>query len=514
MKVEWAVKGRSKARKEDVTNDIDRNLSWLKDYLGYGESFDIIVREFRLGARRAALVYIDSFIDSSVITLVTKALFRAPDTALEHATLHNLLSRHVPYVEISPETDLKTAADQILAGPVGLVVDGVSHVVVLDVRKYPDRSPSEPSMERVMRGPHDGFIETLVFNTVLIRRRLRDPNLRVEAMQVGRRSKSDVAVLYLKDVANPYFVRQVRKRLKSIDIDAMTMSERSLSEWIVQKPWYNPFPLVKFTERPDVAAEHITEGHILVMIDATPNAIILPVTFFSFLQSIEEYHEDVMVGTYLKWIRFLGLLFSWVGPPLWFALFASGMHLPGGWDVLLKPTTMKVPIFWQLVGAEIGVDFLRLALMFSPSPLTQSMGFLGAILLGNIAVKANLIDAEVIVYVAIAAVGTFTSPDFDFGLSIRLLRFFLLLVTGVGLLMHAVWAGFAIGVLIPLAFLAQSRSFGMSYLWPLIPFNGNTLFNELGRKPLNRKMFRPNLTLPRDRTHQPPPRKRMRRRPR
>lgn len=504
MDVKYHAHGEAQVKSEAVRSNLKDNLQWLKDYLGYKETFDLIVRELKIGARDAALVYIDSFVAQTDLTLVMQELFKAPDDSLDYPSLQKLLNRHVPFIEITPETQLDQAAVQILSGPAALLVDGITHVIVMDVRKYPDRSPSEPSLERVLRGPKDGFIETLVFNTILIRRRLRDPNLRIEMFEVGRRSKADVAMIFIKDIANDFFVRQIRKRIRDINVDALTMSEKALQEWVLHKPWWNPWPNSRFTERPDVAAEHLTEGHILLMIDTSPNAMILPVTFFSFLQSVEEYHEDVLIGSYLKWVRFFGIFFSWIGPPLWYALLVARVTLPGGWNVLLHPSTTQVPLFWQLLAAEVGVDLLRLALTFSPDPLTQSMGFFGAILLGDVAIKAKMVDPEVMVYVAIAAVGTFTAPDIDFGMAIRLLRAFLLFLVGVGAIFGWVWAGFGVGLAIPIAVALRTNSFGIAYLWPLWPFNRSAMAAELIRKPLNRKIMRPALTLPRDRTHRRP----------
>lgn len=503
-RVHYQVKGKAQVEPEAVSQNLTTNMTWLKQYLGYKESFDILVRDFKIGSRRAAIICVDSFIDSTLLTLIMDQLQKASEEAVSHTGVQAVLSQLVPYVEVTPETKLDQTADQILAGPIALLIDGLSHAIVVDIRKYPGRQPSEPSIERVLRGPQDGFVETLVFNTILVRRRLRDPNLRMEAMQVGRRSKSDVVIMYIKDIANEFFVSQIRQRLKDINVDALTMSEKAIQEWIVRKPWWNPFPNGKFTERPDVAAEHLTEGHVLVMIDTTPNALILPVTFFSFLQSVEEYHEDIMVGTYLKWVRFVGVFMSWVLPPLWYALVVTHAHLPGAADILLKPKVLDIPLFWQLVGLEVGVDLLRLALTFSPDPLTQSMGFFGAILLGDVAIKAKLIDAEAMVLVALAAVGTFTAPDIDFGMAIRLLRGFLLLMTGVGTIAALTWGGFAAGLIVPLIMLLTMNSFGVSYVWPLIPFDFRGVLSQLSRKPLNRKYLRPALTLPRDRTHRRP----------
>lgn len=503
--VRYKVHGKGAVAKQEVSESLDENLQWMKRYLGYKESFDILVREFEVAKTKCALVCVDSFIDSTVLTLIMNQLETLPESALKHPTMEGLLNHTIPYIEVAPVGELEAAANQVLAGPVAFLVDGVKHVVVVDIRKYPGRNPSEPSLERVLRGPKDGFVETLVFNTLLVRRRLRDPNLRIEASQVGRRSKSDVVMMYIKDIADDNLVKLLRQRLKAIDGDAMTMSEKALQEWIIKKPWWNPFPNGKFTERPDVAAEHLAEGHVLVMIDTSPNALIVPVTLFSFLQSVEEYHEDVMTGTYLKWVRFLGVLFSWVIPPLWYALVITHVHLPGKLDILMKPKVTDIPLFWQLVGLEIGVDLLRLALTFSPDPLTQSMGFFGAILLGDVAIKAKLIDAEPMVLVALAAVGTFTVPDIDFGMAVRLVRFFLLICTGLGAAIALPWLGFAAGIIIPGVIMFTNDSFGVSYVWPIVPFNPKAALAQLARKPLNMKIYRPALTHPKDKTHRRPP---------
>lgn len=497
--------GKAHVDEEKVSGDLETNLGWLKRYLGYKETFDLLVREFDIGERKAAVVCIDSFVSGTELTLIMETFLGTEKTASNAASLTEMMSRHVPYVDVSTEKDLVKTADQVMSGPVAVLVDGIDEAIIVDVRKYPDRKPSQPSLERTLRGPHDGFIETLIFNTIMIRRRLRDPNLRIEIHEVGRRSRSDVALIFIKDVANDFFVQKVRKRIQAIDVDALTMSEKAIQEWIVKTEWWNPFPVTKFTERPDVAAEHLTEGHVLVMIDTSPNALILPVTLFSFLQSVEEYHEDVIPGSYLKWVRLLGMLFAWVGPGLWLTLVMNHVRLGGGWDILVHPTVTSIPVFWQMAAAEVGVDLLRLALIFAPDPLGQSMGFFGAVLLGSVAIKAKLLDAEVMIYVVIAAVGTFTSPDIDFGMTLRLLRAFLLIMIGLGSLAGVSWAGFALGVLVPIAILAKTRPFEASYLWPLKPFSGSFLLAQLMRKPLTEKVMRPPLTMPHDPTHRRPP---------
>jgi stage V sporulation protein AF len=495
------------SRRREVTDEdrerYDRALATLKRDLGYQESFDILVKEMTVGGRRAALISVDSMVDTTVLTLLMHYLTSNHREVQDLASVKGLVRDAIPFVEVETTERVDEARDQVLAGPAILMVEGVPGFVVIDVRTYPARDPSEPSLERVIRGPRDGFVETLVFNTVLVRRRIRDPRFRIESFQVGDRSKTDVVMMYIKDIANAHFVDEVRRRLKAIKVDGLTMSEKALEEWVMKKPWWNPFPNARFTERPDVAAEHLMQGHVLIMADTSPNAMIVPVTFFSFLQSAEEYHEGVMVGTYLKWVRTFGVLFSLLGPPLWFVLYQAHMHLPGGYRVLVNPQTTAIPVIWQILGAEVGVDLLRLALMFSPNSLSQSMGFFGAVLLGDIAVKAGLLDAEVLVYVAVAAVGTFAAPDLDFGLAIRFWRVVLLVLVAVFELWKAPWVGFGVGLAAFVMMAMNASSIGISYLWPLLPLNVRALTSALSRKPLNRLVLRPALTLPTDKRRQP-----------
>jgi len=225
--VRGQVRRHAKAHRSQPPSEGYRSaLAWLKRELGYHESYDIIVREFTLNGKAASLLYIDSMIDGTLTTLLLQRLLQEGSGQPEPETVDDLLHRLVPYSEVSVAKSLAEARDQLLAGPALLLVDGVEHPLVLDVRQYPDRNPDEPNLERVIRGPRDGFVETLVLNTVLVRRRLRDPRLRIEAFQVGTRSRADIALLYVRDIANDHFVATVRERLQAIDTDSLTMSEK------------------------------------------------------------------------------------------------------------------------------------------------------------------------------------------------------------------------------------------------------------------------------------------------
>jgi len=262
-----------------VSANLKENLDFLKAHLGVGESFDVLVREFKVGGKEAALFFIDGFAKDDVLTWIMQSLFRVVREQIAVKGYEKLLQSHLPYIEVDEINTLEDAETKILSGALVLFIDGEKTAIELDAREYPARSPQEPDVERVTRGSRDGFVETLIFNTALIRRRVRDPRLRVEYLTVGRRSKSDVCVVYLKDVAHPELVESIRGRIDKIDVDGLPMAEKSLEEFIA-RTGFSPFPKVRYTERPDVAAVHILEGHVIVIVDTSPSVMIAPATIF------------------------------------------------------------------------------------------------------------------------------------------------------------------------------------------------------------------------------------------
>lgn len=265
--------------------DYQDNLDYFRQELGDGESFDIIFREIRVAGRNAVLICLDGFVKDEVLTEVMQSLFAMKkDLFSTSSSLKLTLEKTIPYIELATEGRIDQLLFYVLSGSILMIVDGLDEAFVIDARTYPSRSPEEPDIERVVRGSRDGFTETLVFNTALLRRRIRDPHLRIELLQIGRRSKSDVALCYINDIANPDMVKQIRDKTRQIDIDAIPMAEKSVEELIVPGTWWNPFPRVRYTERPDVAAVHLLEGHVLVVVDTSPSVIIAPATYFHHVQ--------------------------------------------------------------------------------------------------------------------------------------------------------------------------------------------------------------------------------------
>lgn len=477
-----------------VSRDLYANLSYLKEKLGYGVSFDVVVREIEIGGTPAAMVFVDGFVKDTVTLNIFRTLMDLKPEQVANDSIEQLARQHIGYLEVNTVKSLDEVVDQVLAGPLALLVDERDAAVIIDARTYPARSPDEPDLERVIRGSRDGLVETLVHDTALIRRRVRDPGLRVELLKVGRRSKTDVALMYIQDVANPKLVDKIKRRIERIDIDGIPMAEKTVEEFITyDKPWWNPFPVVRYTERPDVAAIHLFEGHVLVLVDTSPSIMILPVTLFHHLQHAEEYREDVLVGMYLRTVRGLGILASWLITPLWLAVALNPALLPPALSFIGPREPGSVPLFWQFVIAELGIDLIRIALIHTPNALASSLGFIGAVIFGQLATQVGLFANETVMYVVLAALGSFTTPSVEFGLAVRLMR--LLLVFAAGLFSLP---GIAAGLALMFIVLAATKSFGVPYLWPLLPFNGKALWNTLIRRPVPADGSRPLVLSPRD----------------
>ena len=477
-----------------IQPELEANLEYLRRTLGAGESFDILIKPSRFAGRDAVLVGVDGLVKTDVLLRIMQALavFK-PDpaaTADDQLLFTQIFAEGIGFLEVDPVTTLDDVVDKVLAGPVALLVDGLDRAFVIDVRTYPGRGIQEPPLEKVLRGPHDGFTETLVFNTALIRRRLRDPQFRAEIVHVGRRSKTDVALVYLKDVASPALVESVRARLQELETDAVPMAESAIVEHLIgPRRWWNPFPLVRFTERPDVAAVHLIEGHLLILVDTSPSAIILPTTLFHHLQHAEEFHENATVGTWARLVRYTGVLLAWLGPALWVALVLDKDRLGGVQEAWLRILGPRKPagigLEWQFILGEVGIELIRLALIHTPEALSTSLGIIGAVLIGQLAVQVGLFTNEAILYIALAALGTFATPSVELAQAFRLVRVLLLILAGsLGI------PGFLIGLLVSFVLLVSTRSFGVPYLWPLVPFDGRALVRMLVRQPTTVRVAR------------------------
>ncbi|WP_027407796.1 spore germination protein [Anoxybacteroides tepidamans] len=478
--------------KQAVSTSLYENVAYLRERLGVGKSFDVIHLDVEYAGRQMAFFMIDGFVKDDLLHLIMKFFARLPKDALEENALEKLLKTYIPYIELEKTDDLNRVVDAVLAGPTALVVDGIAYAILIDARTYPVRGPQEPDMERVVRGARDGFVETIVFNTALTRRRVRDRTLRMEYMQVGRRSKTDICVCYIEDIANPEIVHSVKEAISKIDTDGLPMGEKTLEEFISGRHW-NPYPVVRYTERPDTAAVHLYEGHVLVMVDGSPSVLIMPATFWHHLQHAEEYRNKPVVGAYLRFVRFLAVWASIFLLPLWYLLMKEPERLPDALAFIGKATKGELPLLAQLITIELGIDMLRMAAIHTPSSLATALGLVAALMIGGIAVQVGIFSNEVILYFSMATIGTFATPSYELGLANRLVRIGLLIATA----LFGVY-GYIIGITLWLLMLARMKSFTVPYLWPFIPFSYRAMRDVLVRSPIPLKNRRPTVLHPRD----------------
>lgn len=478
--------------KHMVTTNIEENLAYLNQSLAVDKSFDVIRLDVVYAERKMALFLIDGFVKDDILHYLMKVLLRLKPEDLEPDPLEKLLKTYIPYVEVEATDDLDKIIDNVLAGPTALVVDGLNKAILIDARTYPVRGPQEPDMERVVRGARDGFVETIVFNTALTRRRVRDRSLRMEYMSIGRRSKTDVVVCYLEDVANNHFVEEVKEALQKIDTDGLPMAEKSIDEYITGRYW-NPYPIMRYTERPDTVATHLYDGHVIVFVDGSPSALITPSTFWHHLQHAEEYRNKPLVGAYFRLVRFLAVWASLFILPLWYFFAENPNYLPAALSYVGPNDMGNIPLIIQFLLIEVGLDMLRMAAIHTPSALATALGLVAALMIGGIAVEVGLLSNEVILYLSLAAIGTFATPSYELSLANRLIRLGLLVVTAIfGL------PGFIISVTAFILYLVQMQSLGIPYLWPFIPFSYRSLRDVIIRIPIPLKNRRPKVLHPKD----------------
>ena len=441
----------------------------------------MVGREVSVGGRRARLWVVNGYAEDALIErmigrlLAVGSLKGVPDLAA-------FLAAYVTVPDAAAVTEVHDMVMGVFAGKTLLVIDGYDGGILLDAKEYPTRSVQEPDTSKVLRGSHDGFVESIMANAALLRRRIRDPALTLERHQVGGRSQTDVALVYMAGEANEKYLEQLRQKLKAIDVGSISMSQESVAECIVPKQWWNPFPKIRYTERPDVATASIMEGSILLMIDNTPSVMLLPTTLFSFAEEINDYYFPPLIGTYLRIIRLVVLFLTVFITPLWYLLVKNGDILPGELEFLLVEDEYFVPLIVQLLLVELIVDILKLASLNTPDALSNSFSMLGALILGDFAVQARWLVPEVLVYMAFVAVAGYAQHSYEMGYACKLVRMVLLIL----IWLWDSW-GFAIGVIGVVALIASTKTVvGKGYLYPLIPFNGKKLMRLLRRRPISR----------------------------
>ena len=373
----------------------------------------------------------------------------------------------MPYVEVTAIDQVDLLLQNLLSGVTCLLIDGYDACIGLDCRSYPMRSVDEPSKDKALRGSKDGFVETLVFNTALIRRRIRSPRLSMEILTAGKTSRTDIVVCYMEDRVDRKLLREIRGRIHAIKVDALTMNQESLAECIYERKWFNPFPKFKFTERPDAASAAILEGNIVILVDNSPQAMIVPTSIFDIVEEADDYYFPPVTGSYLRLSRFLIALITLFLTPVFLLLFQNPQWIPSWLSFIQIKDPVNVPIVWQFFMLELAIDGLRLAAVNTPSMLSTPLSVVAGIVLGQFTVDSGWFNAEVMMYMAFVAIANYTQSSYELSYALKFMRLIMLALTA----LFDVW-GFLAGLLITIVAIAGNKTIaGKSYIYPLFPLN-------------------------------------------
>ena len=455
----------------------DRFTAELTDKLYIGQSFDVVKRIISLDDGRACgLFYVSGFVDNSTMELVLEYFIRYKETGK--------LNERVAFGEVSEADNADDAVTAILSGGTAFVIEGMEKIIIVFCRRYPNRGIEEPDNEKVLKGPRDGFGESMINNTALIRRRIRDPKLTFKLAQCGRRTKTDIAVCYIEDKVDKKFLAAVMKKIGSIDLEAVSFGEQSIAEQLVKQRWYNPFPKVRYTERPDSAAAMILEGSVVVISDNTPEVIILPTSIFDFLQEADDFYLPPLTATYFRFVRLIILLLTLFMLPAWYLLVSNPQYIPEWLSILKIKEQAAVPVIVQIFMIEFIIDGLKLASLNTPQVLGNSFSVIAGLILGEMAVNIGWFVPEVILYLAFITIANFTQPSYELAYSLKFMRLILLILSAV----FNIW-GFVLGVVLVFLLIVSNKTVDNSrgYLYPLIPWNGDALLRFFVRVRLKNK---------------------------
>ena len=466
-------------REEKLTGQLSRDMQYLNGALDVEKNFDVIYRVINIGGREACMYLVDGFCkDDLVQKLLQYFMDLTPDKMPED--MHGLSKQFPPYVEVEIEDRCGVLVDSLLSGMFLLLLDGYEKALVIDSRTYPSRGVEEPEKDKVLRGSKDGFVETIVFNTALIRRRIRNSDLHMEMLNAGKSSKTDIVLCYMKDRVDEDFLTAVRRKIQSIQVDALTMNQESLAECLYQRKWYNPFPKFKYTERPDAAAAQVLEGNIVILVDNSPSAMILPVTIFDVLEEADDYYFPPITGTYLRVTRFLIAILTYVLTPTFLLLVNNEGWIPDSFSFIMLKEEPNIPLIWQFLILELAIDGLKLAAVNTPNMLSTPLSVMAALVLGEFSVNSGWFSPEVMLYMAFVAIANYTQSNYELGYALKFLRILSLLLTQ----WFGLW-GYLGGYVIAVLAVCCNRTVShRSYIYPLVPFDWKNLKNRLIRRRL------------------------------
>lgn len=461
----------------NLYNEFDVNYQMLNKAMRASQSFDIVCRQIFIKGRKACLFFIDGLVKDDVMEKIMEFFFSVSDESyMENAYIFS--ENCVPYVEVDVLNNVEKITINVLSGMTALLVDGFDSAIMIDSRTYPQRQTAEPEKDKVMRGSKDGFVETMISNLGLVRRRIRNPNLTVKPFLVGEVTKTDVAVVYMDNLVDKNLLKKICEGIKALKVDSLAMNQQSLLEALYKHKWYNPLPKIKYTERPDTTATALLDGNIVIFVDNSPSALILPTSIFDIIEEADDYYFPPVTGTYIRFTRYIVTIATLLITPVWLLALQNPNFVPEAFKFILLTEPVNVPIFWQLMLLEIAIDGLRLASIKTPNSLSASLSIIGAIALSEFAVKVGWFSTEAMLYMAFVAISNYTQPSYELGYALKFFRILILIATAL-----FNFIGFLAGLGIVIILLVTNKTVsGKSYLYPLIPFNARKLWRKIIRK--------------------------------
>ena len=473
--------------KKRLSGDYRENVRTLDAILHPQRNFDVIKKPLTVGNSELTLYFIDGFVKDAVMQKLMMHLVslkglgggsggaqsEGEDRKTRAEAVSAFIHAHVPYVETDSTCDLDLMIQLVLSGATLILGSAFGEYgIIVDARTYPARETPQPEGDKVMRGARDGFVETLIFNTALIRRRIRNPELTMSYLTVGRSSRTDIVVCYMADRADLKFVDEIKGRLKGIKTDSLTLGHESLAECLIKQRWYNPFPKIRYTERPDSAAAQLLEGSVLILCDNSPEIMILPTSIFDFMQETNDFYFPPLTGTYIRVVRHIVFFLALYLIPAWYLLVMNPQFVPPWLEFIIPREVGRLPLIAQLLLVEFIIDGLRMASLNTPNMLSNSLSVVGGLILGDFAVSIGWLIPEVILYMAFVAIANFTQRSYELGYAFKFMRIMLLILTAI----FGIWGFLAGSVMIVILLLTNKTVNGKrSYLYPLIPFDGKAL---------------------------------------
>ena len=444
----------------NVSASVKENETYVNEILPVADSFDIVQRNIVIGGRDAVFYFIDGFTKDVSMLKLMDSFFSV--TAEDMPMSATAFSRQcIPYVEVDIIGDFDQIFRNVLSGATCLFIDGYEACIVIDCRTYPARSVEEPDKDKSLRGSRDGFVETIVFNTALMRRRIRNPHLTMEMKEVGKSSRTDVAVCYMSDRVDKELLKKLMDKLDSIQTDALTMNQQSLAECLMKRKWFNPFPKFKFSERPDTAAACLLEGKIVILVDNSPSAMILPTSVYDIIEEANDYYFPTLTGVYLKITRGIIAFLTVFLTPVYLLFMQNLRWLPEMFTFVVVRDMVNVPLIWQLLILELAIDGLRLAAMNTPSMLSTPLSVIAGLVLGEFSVSSGWFNSEIMLAMAFVAVANYTQPNFELGYALKFMRLQLLILTAL-----FNWIGFLAGIVVILCSVCMNKTLtGRNYLY-------------------------------------------------